>query len=261
MTVYWITGASSGIGEAMARELSLQGHQIILSARNEKKLETVRTQLAHPDQARILPFDLADTKNAAATIDKALALFGQIDIVVLNAGLSQRSLAQETTMEVYRDLMEVNYFGNVALTQHLLPKFIAKNHGHFVVITSLVGKFGTPFRTGYAASKHALHGYYDSLRAEMMMQNKDINVTIICPGFVSTEISFNALGGDGSATHVYDESNAQGITPQEFAKRAIPVIKAKKFEDYIGGKEVLGVQIKRFFPTMFAKKIAKTKVR
>jgi short-subunit dehydrogenase len=261
MAVYWITGASSGIGEALARELSLIGHQVILSARNEKKLETICSQLAHPDKARILPFDLADTKNATATVDKAQAIFGQIDVVVLNAGLSQRSLAQETTLEVYRDLMEVNYFGNVALTQALLPKFLAKNQGQFVVITSLVGKFGTPYRTGYSASKHALHGYYDSLRAEMMMQSKNVAVTIICPGFVSTDISFNALGANGVATKVYDDSNAQGITPAEFAKRAIPVIAAKKYEDYIGGKEVLGVKLKRFFPTFFAKKIAKAKVR
>jgi short-subunit dehydrogenase len=95
----------------------------------------------------------------------------------------------------------------------------------------------------------------------MMMQNKNVDVTIICPGFVSTDISFNALGGDGHATHVHDESNAQGITPQEFARRAVPVIKAKKYEDYIGGKEILGVKLKRFFPTLFAKKISKTKVR
>jgi dehydrogenase/reductase SDR family protein 7B len=261
MATYWITGASSGIGDALAHELSRQGNQVILSARNEKKLESVRTQLAHPDQARVLSFDLSDTKNMDAIIDKALALFGQIDVVILNAGLSQRSLAQETSLDVYRNLMEVNFFGNVALTQGLLPKFIARNAGQFVVITSLVGKFGTPFRTGYSASKHALHGYYDSLRAEMMMQNKNIDVTIICPGFVSTDISFNALSADGSATQVHDDSNAQGITPQEFAKRAIPVIKAKKYEDYIGGKEVLGVKLKRFFPTMFAKKIARAKVR
>ncbi len=261
MAVYWITGASSGIGESLAAQLSAEGNKLILSARNEQKLLAVRSKLAHPELTGILAFDLSDTKNAASVIDKALALYGAVDTVILNAGISQRSLAQETKLEVYRDLMEVNYFGNIALTQALLPKFIAKNHGQFVVITSLVGKFGTPYRTGYSASKHALHGYYDSLRAEMMMQNKNIDITIICPGFVSTEISFNALGANGTATQVYDESNAKGISPEEFARRAIPAIKAKKYEDYIGGKEVLGVKLKRFFPNIFAKKIAKTKVR
>lgn len=261
MAVYWITGASSGIGESLARQLSSEGNKLILSARNEQKLEAVRSKLAHPEMTGILPFDLSDTKSAAATVDKAIAIYGVVDTVILNAGISQRSLAQETKFEVYRDLMEVNYFGNVALTQALLPKFITKNHGQFVIVTSLVGKFGTPYRTGYAASKHALHGYYDSLRAEMMMQNKNVDVTIICPGLVSTDISFNALGADGNATHIYDKGNAEGISPDEFARRAVPVIKAKKYEDYIGGKEVLGVTLKRLFPSIFAKTIAKAKVR
>lgn len=261
MSVYWITGASSGIGEALARELSFQGHSVILSARNEQKLQQISKELKHPESARILPFDLSDSEKFPEIIERAFHFFGSIDTVVLNAGLSQRSLAQETKLEVYRQIMEVNYFGTIALTQGLLPKFMEKNHGQFVVITSLVGKFGTPYRTGYSASKHALHGYYDSLRAEMMMQNKNVDVTIICPGFVSTNVSYNALGGTGEATHVYDDSNANGISPQEFAKRAIPVIEAKKFEDYIGGKETYGVLLKRLFPTAFAKKIAKAKVR
>lgn len=261
MAVYWITGASSGIGLGLAQELSAQGHKLILSARNEQKLNSVRDSFKHPENTRILPFDLADINSSASVVDKAQALFGDIDVVILNAGLSQRSLTQETKFEVYRNIMEVNYFGNVALTQALLPKFLAKNSGQFVVISSLVGKFGTPYRSGYSASKHALHGFYDSLRAEMMMQNKNIFVTIICPGFVSTDISFNALGATGTATGVYDDSNAGGLTPQEFAKRAIPVIESKKYEDYIGGKEVLGVKLKRFLPTVFARKIAKAKVR
>lgn len=261
MAVYWITGASSGIGEALANELVTQGHQVILSARNEVKLAEVRSKLSHPDKAKILAFDLADTQSAGPISDKAFGLFGGIDTLILNAGLSQRSLAQDTGMDVYRNLMEVNYFGNLALTQAVLPKFLAKNKGQFVVVTSLVGKFGTPYRSGYAASKHALHGYYDSLRAEMMMQNKNVDVTIICPGFVNTDISFNALGASGAATKVRDSSTTQGMDPREFARRATAVIFARKYEDYIGGKEVLGVKLKRFFPNLFAKKIAKATVR
>lgn len=261
MSVYWITGASSGIGEALCHELVSQGHNVILSARNEKKLEEVRSKLSHPDKAKILSFDLADTKSAASVAEKAMALFGGIDTVVLNAGLSQRSLVQDTTPDVYRDIMEVNYFGNIALTQALLPKFMKANKGQFVVITSLVGKFGTPYRSGYSASKHACHGFYDSLRAEMMMQNLNVDVTIICPGFVNTNISFNALGANGSATQVRDDSNANGLDPREFARLAVKAIDAKKYEAYIGGKEVLGVKLKRFFPDLFARKIAKAKVR
>jgi short-subunit dehydrogenase len=261
MQTYWITGASSGIGEALASEINSQGHQVILSARSAPKLEALKNTLKYPDRARVLTFDLADAQGSESVVESAWKLFGSVDVVILNAGLSQRSLAQESTLDVYRKLMDVNYLGNVALSQQLLKKFLARNHGHFVVISSLVGKFGTPYRSGYSASKHALHGYYDSLRAEMMMQNKDIAVSIICPGFVATDISYNALGGSGNATGIYDSANAQGILPHEFARRAYPVIKSKKMEAYIGGKEVLGVYLKRFFPGLFAKKIAATKVR
>ena len=261
MAVYWITGASSGIGLALANELSGLGHQLILSARNEAKLREVQAQLPHPNQAKILPFDLAQTDESDRMVAQALACFGTIDTVILNAGLSQRSLVQETKLDVYKTLMNVNFFGNIALTSSLLQHFMKANKGQFVVVTSLVGKFGTPYRSGYAASKHALHGFYDSLRAEMMMQNLNVDVTIICPGFVSTDISYNALSAEGFATHVYDDSNAAGISPAEFAKRAVPEINAKKYEVYIGGKETLGVLFKRLAPTMFAKKIAKAKVR
>jgi len=261
MSVYWITGASSGIGEALARQLNKDGHKVILSARNQSKLESIRSQLAHPEAAKVVTFDLSQTEKSEQVIEEVYSAFGEIDCVVLNAGLSQRSLVSETSFEVYRQLMEVNYFGNVAIAQKLLPRFIKKDHGHFVVISSLVGKFGTPYRSGYSASKHALHGFFDSLRAEMMMENKSVDVTIICPGFVATEISFNALGGSGSATHTHDKANAEGLSAAEFAQRAIKVIQNKDYEAYIGGKEVLGVKLKRFFPVLFAKKIAKAVVR
>jgi dehydrogenase/reductase SDR family member 7B len=261
MQVYWITGASSGIGEALARELAHAGYQLILSARNESRLEKLRSELPCPDQVKILPFDLADTTQSASLVQKATAFFGQIDVIILNAGLAQRSLAQETDFEVYRKLMDVNYFGNISLAHALLPYFLKRNQGQFVVITSLVGKFGTPYRSGYAASKHALHGHFDSLRAEMMMQNKSVDITLICPGFVATKISYNALGSEGQATHVYDETNAQGLAPHEFAKKAVTVIKDRKYEAYIGGKETKGVLIKRLFPNFFARKISKARVR
>lgn len=261
MKTYWITGASSGIGEALAKELALQGHQLILSARNVSALEAFSKKVPFPDRIKILPFDLADYQKAPEIVSAALKLFSKIDVVILNAGIAQRSLAQETSIEVYKNLMDVNYLGNVALTQELLKEFIRVNHGHFVVITSLVGKFGTPYRSGYSASKHALHGYFDSLRAEMMMQKFNVDVTIICPGFVSTKISFNALSGNGDATRVCDETNAQGLSPKVFATKAIKVINSKTFEANIGGKETLGVLIRRLLPSVFAKLVAKARVR
>lgn len=261
METIWITGASSGIGEALCREYATAGFNLIISARNEKKLNQLKASLPNPNQIAVLPLDLANLSNLDEIINKANSFFTPVDRLILNAGLSQRSLAQESKLEVYRDLMEVNYFGNIALAHAQLHNFNQNNKGHIVVITSLVGKFGTPYRSGYSASKHALHGHFDSLRAELMMQNKPIDITIICPGFVSTNISYNALGGSGSAIHTYDDSNANGLSPEQFAKKAIPVIRARKYEVLIGGKEKVGVYIKRFLPTVFAKMIAKAKVR
>lgn len=261
MATYWITGASSGIGEALALELNQEGHQVILSARNVSKLEEVKKKLPNQTAVKILPLDTSDTKSAKLKVTEAVEAFGKIDCLILNAGISQRSLVSETTFEVYRDLMEVNYFGNVALAQAMLEKFVAQDQGHFVVISSLVGKFGTPYRSGYSASKHALHGFFDSLRAEMMMDKKNIDVTIICPGFVATDISFNALGASGKATHTHDKANASGLSPAAFAKKALKVMNNKEYEAYIGGKEILGVKLKRFFPNAFARKIAKAVVR
>jgi dehydrogenase/reductase SDR family protein 7B len=261
MKTFWITGASSGIGEAFAQELCRQGHQVILTARNEAKLKEVQASLPHPERAQILPLDLSQLNSIPEAVKKAWDCFKSIDVVILNAGLSQRSLVRETSFEVYRQIMEVNYFANVALTQSLLPYFMDKNQGQFVVISSLVGKFGTPYRSGYAASKHALHGFYDSLRAELMSEEKNISITIVCPGFVATDISYNALGSSGDKTGVYDENNSQGLSPQEFARLALRTIDQKKFEAYIGGRETIGVLMKRLFPNYFTKLIAKAKVR
>ncbi len=261
MEIIWITGASSGIGEAMAKEYAAKGCKLILSARNTEKLNSLKNSLNDPDQVEVLPLDLANIIDASELVDNAIKKFGRIDKLILNAGISQRSLVSETKLSVYRDLMEVNYFGNIALAHELLKYFDKNNSGHFIVVTSLVGKFGTPYRSGYSASKHALHGHFDSLRAELMRENKDINVTILCPGFVQTNISFNALAGTGDKTEKFDDSNANGLTAEVFAKKAYQAIAAKKYEAYIGRKEVFGIYLKRFLPTIFAKIVAKAKVR
>lgn len=261
MKTFWITGASSGIGEALALRLASEGNRLILSARNVSKLNEIKNNMPDPTLVHVLPFDLRDIDQDEHLCEKAWSFFGGIDAVILNAGLSQRSLVEETEMKVYRELMEVNYFGNIGLAQKLLPYFLKANQGQFVVISSLVGKFGTPYRSGYSASKHALHGFFDSLRAELMMKDRKIDVTVICPGFVSTNISFNALGSHGEALGSYDEANANGLTPADFASRAVQVIKERKMEAYIGGKETVGVYVKRLFPDRFARMIAKAKVR
>ncbi|GAB2500218.1 SDR family oxidoreductase [Algoriphagus taiwanensis] len=257
--VIWITGASSGIGEASTKEFSRQGYSVIISARKENELERVKNECPYPEGIRVLPLDLIETTEMEAKVKEAISFFGKVDILLHNGGISQRSLIRETTLEVDRKLMEVNYFGTVALTKAILPHFIQNKTGHFGVVTSLVGKFASPFRSSYAASKHALHGFFDTLRAEHFQDN--ISVTLICPGFIKTQVSINALTADGSPLGEMDEAQANGMSPEECAEEIFAAISRKKEEVLIGGKEKYAVYLKRFFPGIFSKILRKAKVR
>ena len=257
--VVWITGASSGIGKAVAIAFSKQEANLILSSRNLEKLEEVKHLCAYPDKVKLLKVDLNDYHNFEQLTQEAISLFNGIDLLINNGGISQRSLAKNTTITVDKRIFDTNYFGTVALTKTLLPHFVSKKSGHFVVITSVVGKIGTPLRTSYAASKHALHGFFDSLRAEIHDDN--IAVTLVCPGFVNTDVSINALTGDGSRQNTMDKSTANGLSPDYFAKIMLKAIARKKQEIVIGGKlEVLAVYVKRFFPKVLARLIRKLDV-
>jgi short-subunit dehydrogenase len=256
--VVWITGASSGIGEALAYELASRNCKLILSARNTKMLEMVRSKCSSSEVA-VLPFDLTDFDAAKEQVERAISCFGTIDIMINNGGVSQRSLIVDTSFEVDRKLIEVDYLGTVALTKALLPHFIRNQTGHFVTITSLMGKFGSPYRSGYCGAKHALHGFFDVLRMEHQKDN--INVTLICPGFVQTNVAINALTADGSKQNIDDEATANGMPVAVFAKKMCKTIESNNFEVYIGGKEVLGVYLKRFFPKILHYLVMKSKVR
>ncbi len=257
--VIWITGASSGIGEALAKALAQVDCKIILSARNTAKLETLVQQLgSNSAEVKLLALDLEQHDTLHDTVQTALSLWGQVDILINNAGLSQRSLALETSPAVDKKLMDVNYHGTVILTKALLPSWVARKAGHVAVVSSLAGKFGSPMRSGYAASKHALHGFFDSLRAELWADN--IYVTMLCPGFVHTNISINAVTADGKAQGSMDEATRNGLSPEACAARMLQAIAKKKQEVYIGKSELRGIYVKRFFPALFAKLIRKAKV-
>ncbi len=257
--VVWITGASSGIGKALAMELSRQEALLILSSRNSKSLNEVQKSCQFPEKVHVLNLDLEDYISMDSKVEKALTFFGRIDILVNNGGISQRSFAKDTEVEVDKRIMDINYLGTVALTKAVLPHFLEKKSGQFVVTTSIVGKIGTPLRSSYAASKHALHGFFDSLRAEVY--NDNISVTLICPGFVTTNISRNAFTGDGSHQEKMAVAPANGIQPERFAKLMAKAIKKKKEEVYISGaKEKLGVYVKRWIPKLFSVMVRKLSV-
>lgn len=257
--VVWITGASSGIGKALAIHLAKEGATLILSSRKEEDLKKVQQQCPQQKEVYILPLDLAEYQNMEKKAEEAINAFGRIDILVNNGGVSQRSFVKDTEIEVDKRIMDINYLGTIALTKAVLPHFIKNQSGQFVTTTSIVGKIGTPLRSSYAASKHALHGFFDSLRAEVY--DDHITVTLICPGYVNTNVSINALTGDGTPQQKMDKATASGIQPERFAKLMAKAIKQRKEEAYIAGaKEKLGVYVKRWIPRLYSVMVRKLSV-
>lgn len=252
--VVWITGASSGIGEALAYVFSGAGARVILSSRRADELERVRRGCAQPERVRVLPLDLLDFSSFAERTGAAIAFFGQIDWMIHNGGVSQRGLVKDTSLEVQRRVMEVDYFSYVALTQAVLPHFMERKAGHFVIMSSVMGKIGTPMRSAYAAAKHALHGFFDCLRAEMAPMN--IGVTILTPGYIRTHIAENAVTADGSPMGVTSANIEGGLPADQAAKQILRVLAKGKFEAYIGkpGREKIGLLLNRFAPGMLIRR-------
>lgn len=254
----WITGASSGIGEALTYALAKKNCRLIISSRKIDELQRVKSNCQCQDSILIVPLDLSIYETMPETVAHVVANYGPIDVLVNNAGISQRSLIAETEFDVYKKLMDVNYLGTVALTKSLLPHFIKNQKGHFVTVTSLMGKFGSPYRSGYCGAKHALHGFFDVLRME---HEKDgISVTLICPGFVNTNVAKNALTADGSSQDTQDTATQNGLSAEVLAKKMIRAVEKNKFEAYIGGKERFAVYL-RLFPRLIHKIVLKSTVR
>jgi short-subunit dehydrogenase len=257
--VIWITGASSGIGKSLAIELSNYPCKLILSSRRTDVLEEVKQLCKYPENIAVLSFDLADYKTMQNVSESAIKCFGKVDILVNNGGISQRSPIIETSIEVDKKLMEIDYLGTIALTKAILPHFIENKSGNFVVVTSLMGKFSSPLRSAYCAAKHALHGFFDALRLEHDKDN--IKVTMICPGFVNTNVARNALTGNGSQQVFQDDMTENGLDPDVFVKRMIKAIKKEKFEAYIGKFEAFGIYVKRFSPRLLHWLVLRSKVK
>lgn len=256
--VIWITGASSGIGEAVARSCARRGARLVLSARRESELERVRDGLVNASDHVILPLDLSRSDKMPVAVAKVREQLGQLDMVVHNGGISQRSLVAETDLAVDRRIMEVNFFGTVALTKAVLPWFRERGAGRFVVITSLVGELPTPLRSAYSASKHALHGFFESLRAEEY--DNGIKVTLAMPGFIRTQVSINALTADGSAQGSMDEAQDAGMSADECAERLLKAVQQGRDQVIIAGREKAGVYLKRWFPALYRRLIRTMKV-
>lgn len=249
--VIWITGASSGIGEALARSFALSGARVVLSARRKEELLRVQQDCVNDGARRehllVLPLDVVDQAAMPAAVGTVLDTFSRIDMLINNAGVSQRSFCLETDMSVYRDLFEINVLGQIALTKQVLPVMVEQGAGRLVVTASVAGKVGAPLRTGYCAAKHAVMGFFDALRTEVAHQG--VTVSTVVPGFIRTSISSNALRGDGAATGQTDEDIAGGMDVSRCAEVIIDGLARGISEIAVGeGDEMALLELKRTKP-------------
>lgn len=251
----WITGASSGIGAAFAQALAQRGARLILSSRSSEKLNEL-VQSLPGDGHRVVAMDVSDATSIRQRLQENESLVNQVDVLINNAGISQRALTWEASRESERLIMETNFFGATALTKAVLPSMMKRNSGMIIVMSSPAGQFGFPLRSSYAASKHALHGYFDTLRAEL--KGSGIHILLALPGRVQTQMSFNAVTADGTKKGTGDERLARGIAPDLCVKRILHAAEQKRPELYLGRERFL-IYIKRFFPSIFRSIVTKFK--
>jgi dehydrogenase/reductase SDR family member 7B len=257
--VVWITGASSGIGRALAYGFSKQGARLILSSRNEFELMRVKQHIAGaPDDSVILPFDLEGVDVMPEIAEKGISAFGAVDILINNGGISQRAFVKDTAVHVDERIMRINYLGQVALTKAVLPHMLKRQSGQIVVVSSIMGIMATPLRSAYCASKHALHGFFDALRAEIWKDN--IFVTIVCPAGIRTDISINALTGSGQRHGIMDPQQANGMDPSICAEKIMDAVKKRREQCIIGPPVRHAALIKRFMPRVYSKIIRRVNV-
>lgn len=252
--VIWITGAGSGIGAELARQYNENGNLLILSGRKKEPLEELANELKN---AEVIPLDVTNEKEIELAAAHVLTKYNKVDVLINNAGVSQRSLTKDITNQVGKTLMDVNFYGSIHLTKALLPSMIANNAGEIIVMSSAAGKFGFPLRSYYAAAKHALHGFYDTLALEL--RDTNIHILLVCPGRVNTDISKNALTASGNPHAKMDKSHETGVPVDKCVRIIRRALKRKKHEVYIGSGEVFLIYLKRYIPSLFwliAKKVS-----
>ena len=256
--VVWITGASSGIGEALAYELGRHGARLVLSSRRAEVLEGVRARCSRPHEHLVLPLDMTQIDSFDEAIRTVLAHFGRIDMLINNAGVSQRSLVKDTVLAVDRRIMELDFFGPVALVKAVLPHMLARGAGHIVAVSSVVGLVATPYRSAYAAAKHAIVGFHDSLRAEVHAAG--LKVSVLCPGFVRTNVTRAALTGDGTAHDRMDGMHDASMSAPEFAVAAARELARGRGRIVIARREKWAVYLGRLSPALLERVIRQARV-
>jgi dehydrogenase/reductase SDR family member 7B len=224
---WWITGASSGIGEALACAVAANGARVILSGRDVAALDAVAAACG-PDRALVLPFEATDFSTLPDIVARATEWAGRIDCLVNNAGISQRSLALDSDFLVYERIIAVDLLAPIALTQALLPRFAAQGGGRIIAISSVAGIVGVPLRTAYSAAKHGIFGYFDALRAETA--HLGVDVLVVAPGSIRTNVSRNALSADGTRRGESDPAIENGLPPAQLASAILEALEAGQRE-------------------------------
>jgi short-subunit dehydrogenase len=247
--VWWITGASSGIGKALAQALSGAGAKVILSGRNVQALDAVAENLNHG--SLVLPFEATDFAQTSALAERAAQWAKEqgrgIDGLINNAGISQRSLAVDTAFKVYQRIIDVDLLAPIALTQAVLPRMVAAGSGHIVAISSVAGIVGSPLRSAYSAAKFGLIGYHDSVRAETA--HLGIKVLVVAPGSVRTEVSKNALDANAKPRGFSDAAIDNGMPPADAARRILDALIADERELILAdGMEAAIAKLRRADP-------------
>lgn len=249
--IVWINGASSGIGRELAMQLASEKAILILTSSNAEVLNSLTKTLSSLTKCYSLPFNLLETDKIPNLVSDALKLEGTIDYIIQSAGISQRALAEETSMEVNRKLMELNFFAPIAITQEILPHFKKKNSGSITVISSVAGLMGFPYRSGYAASKHAIKGYFETLQTELYASN--IKICLVYPGRIDTNISINAITGNGTSYGTTDENNVVGMSVEACAKKILRGIKNERKSIIIAKAERFLLWLWWFVPSLYYK--------
>lgn len=248
--VAWITGASSGIGEALVYQFVGMGAKVIASSNDLPELERVKGMCGdRSSMVTCVPFDLSDTSEIDKIVGEQMKVDGKIDYLLNIGGISQRARIEETPLWLDRKIFEINYFGTIALTKALLPFMVKRKSGHILATSSISGRFGFPLRSAYSASKQALHGFFETL----FLENKGNNIrtSVIIPGRVRTQISVHALESTGREHGKMDDGQAGGLTPEKAAEIIIKGIIRNKREILVGKGELTLLYIRRICPWLF----------
>jgi len=248
--VVWITGASSGIGEALVYEFAELGAIVIISSNDSKGLERVKNACGQNSvMITCAPFDLSETSGIVKLVEQQVNIFGGIDYLLNIGGISQRSRIDETPVWLDRKILEINFFGTISITKAVLPYMIREKSGHIIATSSISGRFGFPLRSAYSASKQALHGFFETLYLENKVNN--IRVSVIIPGRVRTRISFHALDSGGKEYGKMDDGQEKGLSPAKAARKIIRGIIKNRREILVGRSELIMLYIRRFWPWLF----------